>query len=250
MNKLADVIAAMRGAAGQKEFRVQAWLELSGEHKALHDALHEVFKRRPTTQKFGLWLSENVGARHGELELVGRHSTHSKAWRYSVRADSDAAQVAAERAARQADYERRNPVPAFAIHVQAHEPSKAPKPAERAYVVTGKDANNEPVRHYLPPVQPAAPVVETHAAPASVTPKPSSVFPIWIQEGRPATRKEWWAHQRARLPRPGASFGMPDSDGNTTHMQANGVRAGAGSDPRTCYLAGSYGQYNWKKDYL
>jgi hypothetical protein len=94
MSKLTEVIATMRDAGGSKERLTAGWLDLSRRHKGLHDALKAIFTRKPTTQRLGCWLLENVGARHGELELVGRHSTHAKAWRYAVRADSDAAEVA------------------------------------------------------------------------------------------------------------------------------------------------------------
>jgi hypothetical protein len=106
---------------------------------------------------------------------------------------------------------------------------KAPEPAERSYVVTGKDANNEPVRHYLPPVQPSAPVAEKPAPTASVAPVVNSIFPIWIHENRQATREEWQAHQRARMPRGNAPYRENDGfyhtgNGAGEHVAGNGVR--------------------------
>lgn len=89
MSKVTDVIAAMRDAGGSKERLTAGWLELSRKHKGLHDALKAVFARKPTVQNLGLWLSKNIDATHGELTLAGRHSTHSKAHRYAVRAPGD-----------------------------------------------------------------------------------------------------------------------------------------------------------------
>jgi hypothetical protein len=85
MSKLTDVLTAMREACGSKEQLTAQWLQASSKHRGLHDALKAVFARKPTTQRLGLWLSKHIGATHGELELIGRHSTHSKAWLYAVR---------------------------------------------------------------------------------------------------------------------------------------------------------------------
>jgi hypothetical protein len=93
------VIDAMRAAGGNKERYTAGWIELSFTNKPLQDALTAVFKRMPTAQKFGLWLSENVGAQHGEYVLYGRHSSNAKAWRYSVRTPAELEELKAARQA-------------------------------------------------------------------------------------------------------------------------------------------------------
>ncbi len=89
MSKAANLLTAMREAAGDAEHFTAGWIEASYSHTGLHDALHAVFRRQPTAQRLGLWLSENVGAQCGEYVLYGRHNSNAKAWRYSIRTPAE-----------------------------------------------------------------------------------------------------------------------------------------------------------------
>src|SRR5471030_2497289 len=86
--------AGSRGSAG-----AAAWVELAETDDKLRAAFRAVFGQLlPKPQKLGLWLNARLGAKAGELTLHGRHSSHAKAWVYSVRSSADAAADAAARA--------------------------------------------------------------------------------------------------------------------------------------------------------
>jgi hypothetical protein len=103
---IAAVITAMRDAGGPQERFTAGWIDLSFTHKGLADALHAVFRRKPTAQKLGMWLSEQVGTQSGEFVLYGRHSNSAKAWRYAVRKPGEAEELkAAKEAVKEAERE-------------------------------------------------------------------------------------------------------------------------------------------------
>jgi hypothetical protein len=104
-DKVAAVVAALREAGGDKERPTAKWIETAMKNPPLAHALKAVFGRKPTTQRLGVWLSENLGAQSDKYVLEGHHCGHSKAWRYAVRLIGETAEK--ERQARAAEDTKR-----------------------------------------------------------------------------------------------------------------------------------------------
>ena len=314
VSKLTDVLTAMREAGGGKERLTGKWLELSTRHKGLHDALKAVFAKKPDTRRLGMWLHKNEGATHGTLTLVGRHSSHSKSWRYSIQTPgdlSDAAQRDAERLAKhqaesEAAHKRKLELAAAAKVGQAKtefvkEQIKARMTARReagrsdGFTTVANNATRE-VRAavadalHSPPPEPLTttrhlgngrfqtetlidprtgePVPEKAAAPkvavqddapATVNVSPATAgdhrLQPWQREGRPPTVAEAAAAHTSLV----APYQSVDSmlshdlspwDGNGVgHFSHDGTRPTAPARG-VMYLAGSYEQQFWKRDWL
>ena len=74
------------------------------------------------------------------------------------------------------------------------DPAHSPPPPERGYFTSIERSTGEIDRIALPPARAAdAPKVAV-----SDSAKPGEVRPVWMREGRNATRAEWLQHQRAR----------------------------------------------------
>lgn len=206
----------MRAAGSNKARFTAGWIELSFSHDGLRDALTAIFKRRPTGQKLGLWLSNNIGEQSGQLTLLGRHSANAKAWRYAVihsddarlEAEAKAARVAAltlaaaERNRHAADWHNeqlavqaaKNPAPA-AVVVQIQAPLSMHNPytsivEERGYTVK-PGVDGAPVKVPDLPTPKAAPALDT----PTEEPKPASGAPV-SAHGRRPTREELAARHR------------------------------------------------------
>lgn len=239
MSKVSDVIDAMRAACGTKERFTAGWIELSHTHKSLADALQVVFRRKPTAQRLGLWLSENVGVQSGEFVLYGRHSASAKAWRYAVLKPSEREEIVraaqAKKAAKSDD--RLGVGPAFVLPVQSvtdgmMNPHMDAPPAapERPYVATVDRTTGTITRTVLLP-DPAQPL------PVPQTNLPDSMLPIWTQEGRRPTGAELAAAHRAINGNGNVLTGAGNveafrdlerrGNGAGEHVAGNGVRGGS-----------------------
>jgi hypothetical protein len=185
VSKVTDVIDAMREAGAGKERLTAGWIEAASKHAALADALRVIFKRMPTTQKLGLWLSGNLGTRSEQYVLEGRHSPRNKAWRYAVRVIGESTekecQAQAARDAKQAEAAR-----AAVVRERIMAEGAARREAERE--ARRQAANTGPA--FVLPVQGPASILNPYMAPGpsltveTPTPAAPEERPYTVKPGR------------------------------------------------------------------
>lgn len=110
----AALLTAVREVAGARELLTAQWISLAQKHEGLRSALRAVFKRIPTPQRLGLWLTERLGQQAGDITLHGKYSARAKAWRYAIcttaeiaELDRKAAEAAAAKEAKAAEIRER-----------------------------------------------------------------------------------------------------------------------------------------------
>jgi hypothetical protein len=196
VNAAERLIAAMHSAGGIGPRLVTGWLELAQLETSLRDAFRVVFgKRLPTPARLGLWLSERMGMKAGDVALYGRHSPKHKAWAYWVMPPPAPRPVASK------------PSP----------PAPAPKPKPEQFetettidrstgAITTKPLINprtgEPIKKHTPAADTTAVSASTPGKPAAVgVPRPTRI-PKVFENGkwREMTPQEYTSQTRSTPP--------------------------------------------------